>query len=78
MEQHDTATTLTDQQILDTVRQTIALFRQNVEDGHADLTTGDLIRMLELEAVLSRRRETSKIMITWADPDDWQEEPGAA
>jgi len=69
---------LTDQQILDTVRQTIAVFRQNVENGRADLTTGDLIKMLELEAVLSRRRETPKMIVTWADPDDWQEEPEAA
>jgi len=78
MEQHDTTTTLTDQQILGTVRQTIALFRQNLQDGRVDLTTGDLIKMLELEAVLSRRTETPKMIITWADPDDWQEEPEAA
>jgi len=55
MEQHnDTITPLTDQQILDTIRQAIALFQKKVQDGNVAVTTGDLIRLLELKLALPR------------------------
>ena len=78
MEQHnDTITPLTDQQILDTIRQAIALFQRKVQDGNVAVTTGDLIRLLELEAAFSKRTETQEIIATWVDPKHLQEEPEA-
>lgn len=65
-------TTLNDQEILDVVRKTIHKFKKRVdeEDANVTVSTGDLIKLLELEAKVSQRCGTKEVRGTWVDPTE--------
>src|SRR5579871_5039027 len=66
------STALNDQDILDVLRKTIHKFKKRVdnEEENVPVSTGDLIKLLELEAKISQRCGTREVRGTWVDPTE--------
>ena len=71
----DKPTPLTDGEILSILRNTILLFKERVEEKAVAISSGDLIRLLEMEAQIAHRNETKEIKVTWEDPPGLREDP---